>query len=44
MDKFPISSRNKVPPLATTNLPSRSSLASVKAPLTCPNNSDSNNV
>ena len=38
-DKFPISSRNKVPPEAISNRPALSSFASVNAPLTYPNNS-----
>ena len=39
---LPISSKNKVPPFAISNLPILSSLASVKAPFLCPNNSLSN--
>ena len=35
----PISSRNSVPPLATSNRPTRCSSAPVKAPLRCPNSS-----
>src|SRR3989344_4250883 len=37
----PISSRNKVPPLACSNRPLRWAVAPVKAPFSWPNNSDS---
>src|SRR5205807_190404 len=40
--KFAISSRNSVPPSASSNRPTRSTFASVKAPFTCPNSSLSN--
>ncbi len=43
-DRFPISSRKRVPLSADSNLPFLSSAASVKAPFTCPNSSLSNNV
>ena len=39
----PISSRNKVPPLACSNFPMRCFIAEVKEPFSCPNNSDSIN-
>ena len=42
--KSPISSRNSVPPEASSNLPGRDSWASVKAPFSCPNNSLSSSV
>ncbi len=42
--KLPISSRKSVPLLASSNLPGRSSRASVKAPFLWPNSSDSNRV
>ncbi|OQC34779.1 MAG: hypothetical protein BWX66_01793 [Deltaproteobacteria bacterium ADurb.Bin058] len=42
--KSPISSRNKVPPLAAIKTPALASLASVKAPFRCPNNMDSAKV
>ena len=35
----PISSRNKVPPLANSNFPFLSLIADVNAPFSCPNNS-----
>ena len=35
----PISSRNSVPPFATSNFPGRSAMAPVKAPRSCPNSS-----
>ena len=37
----PISSRNKVPPSACSKRPRRVDCAPVKAPRSCPNNSDS---
>ena len=37
--KSPISSRNKVPPLANSNLPSLSEIAPVKDPFLCPKSS-----
>ena len=37
--KSPISSRNNVPPEASSNLPGRDSWASVKAPFSCPKSS-----
>ena len=40
----PISSRNSVPPEASSNLPARASWASVKAPFSWPNSSLSSNV
>ena len=40
-DSSPISSRNRVPPSASSNLPALSRTAPVKAPRTCPNTSDS---
>ena len=39
----PISSRNRVPVWACSKRPMRLSLAPVKAPFSCPNNSDSSN-
>ncbi len=41
---LPISSRNSVPPSASSNRPERSALASVKAPFTWPNISLSNTL
>ena len=43
MSMSPISSRNKVPPSAVSTRPSLRSRASVKAPRSCPNSSDSSN-
>ena len=43
-ERFPISSRNSVPLLASSNFPIRVSFASVKAPFSWPNISDSNKV
>ena len=40
----PISSRNSVPPEASSNLPARASWASVNAPFSCPNSSLSSSV
>ncbi len=40
-DMSPISSRNRVPPLACSNRPMRRSVAPVKAPFSWPNSSDS---
>ena len=40
----PISSRNSVPPSASSNRPSFSLTAPVKAPFSCPNSSDSSSV
>src|SRR5881227_1016211 len=40
--RFAISSRNSVPPSASSNRPTRSTFASMKAPFTCPNSSLSN--
>ncbi len=37
----PISSRNSVPPLATSNSPFFAAIAEVNAPFTCPNSVDS---
>ena len=37
----PISSRNSVPPCASTNFPTCFSVAPVKAPFSCPNRIDS---
>ena len=41
---LPISSRNSVPPSASSNLPSLRLVAPVKAPCSCPNSSDSRSV
>ena len=42
--RLPISSRNTVPPLPAWSRPMRSALASVNAPFTWPNSSDSNRL
>src|SRR5437660_928325 len=42
--RSPISSRKMVPRSASSNSPWRRSFASVKAPFSCPNSSDSRNV
>ncbi len=41
LDAVAISSRNKVPPSASSNRPARRSAAPVKAPRSCPNSSES---
>ncbi len=43
-DMWAISSRNSVPPLASSNLPCRVSSAPVKAPFSWPNSSLSNSA
>ena len=43
-EMLPISSKKRVPPFASSNLPTLWVLAPVKAPFTCPKSSDSKRV